>query len=187
MDGNLNDTGETRCSDSLGLVYIMREKSTDDTAGDAGATRVEVDGQQSRFVTVKNLRSTRRVVIAVVNVTMFFSITPATDPSGRGISGYPGVGDATGLGSRGWIQGLGAVGAPNGIELFEIPAGESLTLRVTPRLDKLRSGAGLALLANEQRIEVGGRRLTRIDEFSVEGYCSKFVDIMTWHSCIRCL
>lgn len=134
----------------------MRENSPNDAAGDAGDTMVEVDGQQSQFVTVKNLRSTRRVVTAVVNATMFFSVTPASDPSSRGRSGYTGVGDATGLGSRRWIQGLGAVGVPNEIELFEIPAGESLTLRVTPRLDKLRSGAGLALLANQHRIEVGG-------------------------------
>lgn len=150
----MNTTGETRDSNSLGLLYVMRENSTNDAAGDAGHTRMEVDGQQSQFVTVKNLRSTRRVVTAVVNVTMFFSVTLASDPSSRGRSGYTGVGDAVGLGPRGWIQGLGAVGVPNGIELFEIPAGESLTLRVTPRLDKLRSGAGLALLANQQRIEV---------------------------------
>lgn len=49
---------------------------------------------------------------------------------------------------------MGAKGVAGGIELFDVPAGESLTLRVTPRLDKLRSGAGLALLANEQSLEV---------------------------------
>lgn len=144
---------------------------------------VEVDGEPSRLVTVRNLRPRRRVVVAVVNVSMYFSVTPvptrclgagsedpaaaaaaataaATDDAGavfprRDHSG----GGGTTLGFRGWGQGLGAAGVAGGIELFDVPAGESLTLRVTPRLDKLRSGTGLALLANEQSLEVrsGGR------------------------------
>lgn len=139
-----------------------------------------MDGQPSRLVTVRNLRPRRRVVMAVVNVSMYFSVTPvvtgsgaseeekeaaavaavASAPStvgGAAFSGRGGSGDGGGgtLGFRGWGQGLGAVGAAGGIELFDVPAGESLTLRVTPRLDKLRSGTGLALLANEQSLEVG--------------------------------
>ncbi|CAM9530125.1 unnamed protein product, partial [Ectocarpus sp. 8 AP-2014] len=141
---------------------------------------VEVDGEPSRLVTVRNLRPRRRVVVAVVNVSMYFSVTPvptrclgagsedpaavaaaaaaaATDDAAavfprRDHSGGGGGGGTT-LGFRGWGQGLGAAGVAGGIELFDVPAGESLTLRVTPRLDKLRSGTGLALLADEQSLE----------------------------------
>lgn len=143
---------------------------------------VEVDGEPSRLVTVRNLRPRRRVVVAVVNVSMYFSVTPVPtrclgaapeDPADadadaatvdasavfprRDHSGGGGGGGGTTLGFRGWGQGLGASGAAGGIELFDVPAGESLTLRVTPRLDKLRSGTGLALLANEQSLEVRSR------------------------------
>lgn len=124
---------------------------------------MEVDGQPSRLVRVQNLRPRRRVVIAVVNVSMYFSVTAVADSSSDGGSGGGGDGTAAGagysgdggnLGFRGWGQELGPVGVADGVELFDVAAGESLTLRVTPRLDKLRSGEGLALLANEQSLEV---------------------------------
>lgn len=199
MEGNVNASGETSYSDSIGILYVVRETSTppasspvaaasatagsaaiDGTSNGAGNGRggggvysmgagggevsggggggVEVDGQPSRLVTVKNLRPRRRVVIAVVNVSMYFSVTAVNESSeddggGGGGSGGGGVGGDL-VGFRGWGQGLGAVGVGGGIELFDVPAGETLTLRVTPRLDKLRSGEGLALLANEQSLEV---------------------------------
>lgn len=147
---------------------------------------VEIDGRPERLVTVKNLRPRRRVVIAVVNVSMYFSVTPVTEPAegefcddAGGISSVCSVGgpvtgtskrhfggdsggsgrssissSSSSVGFRGWGRGLGAAGVAGGIELFDVPAGESLKLRVTPRLDKLRSGVGLALLANEQSLEV---------------------------------
>lgn len=137
-------------------------------SGDGGTGGgVEVDGKPSRFVTVTNLRPRRRVVIAVVNVSMYFSVTPVMpdldttvaqpSPPAGGAGG--GDGNSSLVGVRSSLtqgpQGLcGAVVAADGIELFEVPAGESLTLRVTPRLEKLRSGEGLALLANEQSLEV---------------------------------
>ena len=233
MEGNTNAAGETRYSESIGILFVVREaapapppapassssaaavfpRAADSSVATAGSTGsgvaantsagvfaggagrrgsnvygrgggdgggvVEVDGQPSRLVTVRNLRPRRRVVMAVVNVSMYFSVTPVVTGSGSAASEEQeatvaaaavaerasAVGGATfrgrggddggTLGFRGWGQGLGAVGAAGGIELFDVPAGESLTLRVTPRLDKLRSGTGLALLANEQSLEVG--------------------------------
>lgn len=198
MEGNLNTAGANKYSSSAGILYVVRETppalpanesgngggssilGADATfgpdgggipVGGASAGGVEVDGQPSRLVTVRNLRPGRRVVIAVVNVSMYFSVTPvanSSSESGVGCSNCDGAitaactdaGNSGGdgrcnVGFRGWGQGVGMGAVADGIELFDVPAGESLTLSVTPRLDKLRSGKGLALLANEQSLEVG--------------------------------
>ena len=199
VEGNLHAAGARRYSESAGILYVVRETRSTIAAsescsgsasfsadavygpdgggipgGGSSAGGVEVDGQPSRLVTVRNLRPGRRVVIAVVNVTMYFSVTPVANPSsecgGGGLgdsgdaiaaacthAGKPGGGRCN-VGFRGWGQGLGTGAVADGIELFDVPAGESLTLSVTPRLDKLRSGKGLALLANEQSLEVSNSK-----------------------------
>ncbi|CAM9517210.1 unnamed protein product, partial [Pylaiella littoralis] len=172
--------GVTRSSSHVVAGSRSSSSSSDGGGGGGFEARrggVRVDGQESHLVTVKNLRPRRRVVIAVVNVSSYFSVTPVATVSSSSISadqeqereqadatgsavflgrgggaGAGGTGGAA-LGFRGWGQGLGVAGGAGGIELFDVPAGESLTLRVTPRLDKLRSGAGLALLTNEQSLE----------------------------------
>lgn len=197
VEGTPHAAGARRYSESAGILYVVRETPSTIAAsesgsgsgsasfsadavygpggggipgGGGGAGGVEVDGQPSRLVTVRNLRPGRRVVIAVVNVSMYFSVTPvaisSSECSGGGfgdggdavaaastVAGKPGGGRCN-VGFRGWGQGLGTGPVADGIELFDVPAGESLTLSVTPRLDKLRSGKGLALLANEQSLEV---------------------------------
>lgn len=174
--------------DSVGILFVVREpvatlppevtssgervfntgargEATPTRRGSGGGVGgIEIDGESDRFVKVTNLRPRRRIVIAVVNVSMYFSVTPVVEPttapgSGSG-SGQPARtvrrlvsgGDGGCFRTRG--VGLCPLNASEDIELFEVPAGESLTLRVTPRLDKLRSGEGLSLLANEQLLEV---------------------------------
>lgn len=213
VEGNLHAAGARRYSESAGILYVVRETpptiaasescsgsasfSADAVYGPDGggipgggsAGGVEVDGQPSRLVTVRNLRPGRRVVIAVVNVSMYFSVTPVANPSsecgGGGLgdsgdaiaaacthAGKPGGGRCN-VGFRGWGQGLGTAAVADGIELFDVPAGESLTLSVTPRLDKLRSGKGLALLTNEQSLEVSNWK-----EPIVFFFCMRFVRFM---------
>lgn len=146
-----------------------------------GGRAIEVDGKPNRYITVTNLRPRKKVVIAVVNVSMYFSVIPVIESAGssdvangcataasgehgqaaRGVRRLKGSPDGDGF--RGRSEGLGGLqDFSEGMELFEVPAGGSLTLCVSPRLEKLRSGKGPTLLANEQSIEVRLREGARV-------------------------
>lgn len=160
-DGVVKDAGAAEAGGSSVNALGDPLYSAEARGGGGG---VQVDGELSRFVTVSNMRPRRRVVISVVNVSMYFSVVPVIPESSAAAEVRPGPPGGsrevvTGSGAfggvrRGWAPAVADGVADGGIEMFELPAGESLTLRVTPRLDKLRSGEGLALLATQQSLEV---------------------------------